>query len=246
MLCNCGHSQVTLIFLIEDTSRDKGVVSQPFLKQCFSCLAVSRWQAMQCWRLYTRYRCLPAARLHILLASGIRAEKERGRTGEKRRCGCCATFANVTDLELLCSCCELCSIPNVKQSFFCGLKVNWLGEVKCSAVIPEISPRFPQLPVISVVRETETQLLPDVGAIVTCKVRSESFQRISKVVVFGFVRGVIGFSYLTRWPASTPDTPRSTSCMWAPHRWRTASGGQSGTRGAPQSHVLCFIPSQLL
>lgn len=75
--------------------------------------------------------------------------------------------------------------------FFCGLKVNWLGEVKCSAVIPEISPRFPQLPVISVVRETETQLLPDVGAIVTCKVRSESFQRISKVVVFGFVRGVI-------------------------------------------------------
>ncbi|KAG7486897.1 exosome complex component CSL4 [Solea senegalensis] len=29
-----------------------------------------------------------------------------------------------------------------------------------------------QLPVISVVRETETQLLPDVGAIVTCKVTS--------------------------------------------------------------------------
>lgn len=54
--------------------------------------------------------------------------------------------------------------------FFCGLKMNWLGEVKCSAVIPEISLCFPQLPVISVVRETETQLLPDVGAIVTCKV----------------------------------------------------------------------------
>lgn len=126
------------------------------------------------------------------------------------------------------------------QACFCGLKVNWLGEVKCSAVIPEISPRFPQLPVISVVRETETQLLPDVGAIVTCKVWSEGFQRISKVVVFGFVRGVIGFSYLIRWPASTPDTPRSTSCMWAPHRWRTASGGQSGTRGAPKSHVLFY------
>lgn len=159
--------------------------------------------------------------------------------------GCCATFANVTDLELLCSCCELWSIPNVKQSFFfCGLKVNWLGEVKCSAVIPEISPRFPQLPVISVVRETETQLLPDVGAIVTCKVWSESFQRISKVVVFGFVRGVIGFTYLIRWPASTPDTPRSTSCMWAPHRWRTASGGQSGTRGAP-SHTFYSTAASL-
>lgn len=125
--------------------------------------------------------------------------------------------------------------------FFCGLKVNWLGEVKCSAVIPEISPRFPQLPVISVVRETETQLLPDVGAIVTCKVRSESFQRISKVVVFGFVRGVIGFSYLIRWPASTPDTPRSTSCMWAPHRWRTASGGQSGTRESRPSHTFYVL-----
>lgn len=134
MLCNCGHSQVTLIFLIEDTSWDKGVVLQPFLKQCFSCLAVSRWQAMQCWRLYTRHRCLPAARLHILLASGIRAEKERRRTGEKRRCGCCATFANVTDLELLCSCCELWSIPNVKQSFFLWFENELVGrgQVQCS------------------------------------------------------------------------------------------------------------------
>lgn len=128
--------------------------------------------------------------------------------------------------------------------FFCGLKVNWLGEVRSSAVIPEISPCFPQLPVISVVRETETQLLPDVGAIVTCKVWNKSFQRIGTVVVFGFVSGAIGFSYLIRWPASTPDTPRSTSCMWARRRWRTASGGQSGTRGVPQSHV-CFIVQKL-
>lgn len=76
--------------------------------------------------------------------------------------------------------------------------MNWFGEVKCSVIIPDISPHFPQLPVISVVRETETQLLPDVGAIVTCKVRSESLQRINKVVVFGFVWGVIGFSYWIR------------------------------------------------
>lgn len=60
----------------------------------------------------------------------------------------------------------------MSSKFFCSLKVNWLGEVKCNVVIPDI---FPQLPVISVVRETETQLLPDVGAIVTCKVRSEHF-----------------------------------------------------------------------
>lgn len=80
------------------------------------------------------------------------------------------------------------------ESCFCSLKVNWLGEVKCSVEIEDISPHFPQLPVISVVRETETQLLPDVGAIVTCKVRSDWFQSINKVIRFGFVWGVmLGF-----------------------------------------------------
>ncbi|XP_067355166.1 exosome complex component CSL4 isoform X2 [Channa argus] len=39
-----------------------------------------------------------------------------------------------------------------------------------------------ELPVISVVRETETQLLPDVGAIVTCKVTSIN-PRYAKVLI---------------------------------------------------------------
>lgn len=183
---------------------------------------------MQYWRLYTRYRCLPAARLHIFLASRIRAEKERRRAGKKTRLW---VFMWVIMKHTKC-----------QASFFCScLKVNWFGEVKCSVVIPDISLHFCQLPVISVVRETETQLLPDVGAIVTCKVRSEHFQRFNKVVVFGFVWEVIEFSNLIRWPVSTPDTPRSTSCMWAPHRWRIALGGQSGMRGTCQLHLSSFI-----
>lgn len=32
----------------------------------------------------------------------------------------------------------------------------------------------PQLPIVSVVRDAESQLLPDVGAVVTCKVGSRS------------------------------------------------------------------------
>lgn len=54
---------------------------------------------------------------------------------------------------------------------------NWTGFVffcVCVYVCLHIHVRVfisLQLPVISVVRETETQLLPDVGAIVTCKVR---------------------------------------------------------------------------
>lgn len=82
--------------------------------------------------------------------------------------------------------------------------MNWLGEVKCSVVIPDMSPHLSQLPVISVVRETETQLLPDVGAIVTCKVRSERFQGINKVVVFGFVSGSYWVSLLDQVTSINP------------------------------------------
>uniref|UniRef100_A0A3P9BHC7 Exosome component 1 n=1 Tax=Maylandia zebra TaxID=106582 RepID=A0A3P9BHC7_9CICH len=50
-----------------------------------------------------------------------------------------------------------------------------------------------ELPVISVVRETETQLLPDVGAIVTCKVETyKSFRPgdivLAKVISLGDVQ----------------------------------------------------------
>lgn len=49
-------------------------------------------------------------------------------------------------------------------------------------------------------------------------------------------------SCLFRWPASTPGTPRSISCMWALRRWRTASGGQSGNSRTSASTVIpCFI-----
>uniref|UniRef100_A0A8C6ZIN3 Exosome component 1 n=1 Tax=Nothoprocta perdicaria TaxID=30464 RepID=A0A8C6ZIN3_NOTPE len=45
---------------------------------------------------------------------------------------------------------------------------------------PSSRPRAPQLPVVSVQREAEAQLLPDVGAVVTCKVCSIN-SRFAKV-----------------------------------------------------------------
>lgn len=43
---------------------------------------ISRWQTMQCGRLYSWHRSVPAPRLHILLTSRIRAQEKWGRGGE--------------------------------------------------------------------------------------------------------------------------------------------------------------------
>ncbi|XP_029814426.1 exosome complex component CSL4, partial [Manacus vitellinus] len=56
------------------------------------------------------------------------------------------------------------------------------GELDCDGVRPVIltSCLAPQLPVVSVIRDSESQLLPNVGAVVTCKVCSIN-SRFAKV-----------------------------------------------------------------
>lgn len=45
----------------------------------------------------------------------------------------------------------------------------------------------PQLPVVSVVRDAESQLLPDVGAVVTCKVgRWSALRSMADLTAFAF------------------------------------------------------------
>lgn len=75
----------------------------------------------------------------------------------------------------------------------------------------------PQLPVVSVVRDAEPQLLPDVGAVVTCKVGSQS---------------------VLQWQTAQPllSLPRADLC----------SRARLGWDGEPLGliHTLCTTPSR--
>lgn len=92
-------------------------------------------------------RDLHPARLHLLLAGRLPGEEERGRRGEHGRGARCPS-------------------PEPAAQAHPG---------PCPG--PTLVSAAPQLPVVSVVRDAESQLLPDVGAVVTCKVGPRSALR---------------------------------------------------------------------
>lgn len=61
--------------------------------------------------------------------------------------------------------------PKMTDVLCYSLKTNLQAAFSNQGLLSTLTILFsPQLPVVSVMRETESQLLPDVGAVVTCKV----------------------------------------------------------------------------